>query len=386
MPRATARVLVTACHALALLAAPSALSAQQTGTDCPVCAEAAAVVTELALREAPTPVRERADWAPPRRIVTIGGEPMAALLRQMAPEAEVVLVADAEAAVAALAGADVFVGWCTSEIIEAGTALRWIQLPYAGVEECAGIETLRSRGALVTNAQRVRSPEIAEHVMAMLLSFARRLDLYGAAQRAGTWDDGLQSLDPSVRRRTWTLDGKTLLVAGLGGIGTEVARRAHALGMRVLATRTSGREGPAFVEYVGLADELHALAARADVVVSAVPLTDATAGMFDAAFFAAMKPTALFINVGRGGTVVTDDLVRALASGGIAGAALDVTDPEPLPAGHPLWAMPNVIITPHVAAASDDLGQRVRLVVAENLRRYVAGERMLSVVDLGRGY
>jgi phosphoglycerate dehydrogenase-like enzyme len=311
---------------------------------------------------------------------------MAALLRQMAPEAEVVLVADAEAAVAALAGADVFVGWCTPEIIEAGTALRWIQLPYAGVEECAGIETLRSRGALVTNAQRVRSPEIAEHVMAMLLSFARRLDLYGAAQRAGTWDDGLQSLDPSVRRRTWTLDGKTLLVAGLGGIGTEVARRAHALGMRVLATRTSGREGPAFVEYVGLADELHALAARADVVVSAVPLTDATAGMFDAAFFAAMKPTALFINVGRGGTVVTDDLVRALASGGIAGAALDVTDPEPLPAGHPLWAMPNVIITPHVAAAADDLGQRVRLVVAENLRRYVAGERMLSVVDLGRGY
>jgi phosphoglycerate dehydrogenase-like enzyme len=386
MSPAKARALAAAVCAVALVTLSQPLVAQAAAGTCPACAEAQAVVAELGLREAPAPVRERADWAPPRRIVTTGGEQMGALLRQLAPAAEVVVIANEDAAIAALRGADVFVGWCSPEIVGAAATVRWIQLTSAGAEECAELETLRTRGTLVTNAQRVRGPEIAEHVMAMMLSYARRLDLYGTVQRMGRWDRALQGLDAEARRPTWTVEDKTLLVVGLGGIGTEVARRAHGLGMRVIATRNSGREGPDFVEYVGLADELPTLAGRADVVVSAVPLTDDTKGMFDAAFFAAMKPTALFINVGRGGTVVTDALTRALATGVIAGAGLDVTEPEPLPDGHPLWAMPNVIITPHVAAASDDLGRRLRLVVAENVRRYVAGERMLSVVDLDRGY
>jgi phosphoglycerate dehydrogenase-like enzyme len=177
-----------------------------------------------------------------------------------------------------------------------------------------------------------------------------------------------------------------MLVVGLGGIGTEIARRANALGMRVLATRNSSREGPDFIDYVGLSDEVNALAARADVVVSAVPLTGETTGMFDAAFFRAMKPAAYFINVSRGETAVTDDLVEALRDGRIAGAGLDVTDPEPLPAGHPLWSMPNVILTPHIAVASDVFFQTVLTLAAENVRRYAAGEPMISVVDLARGY
>jgi len=173
---------------------------------------------------------------------------------------------------------------------------------------------------------------------------------------------------------------------GLGGIGTEVARRAHALGMRVVATRRSSRSGPDFVDYVGLSDELGDLVAEADVVVTALPLTPETTRMFDAEFFAAMKPTAYFINVGRGKSVVTDDLMAALESGELAGAGLDVTDPEPLPTDHPLWRLPNVIITPHVAASSVQAVERLQAVVRENLRRYVAGEPMLSVVDVGRGY
>lgn len=385
--RATvSRLRWRAVTGLAGLVVWAPLAAQDPQSGCPVCEEAAAVVAELGLRAAPTPVRERPDWARPRRIVTIGGEAMGTMIRGVAPDAEVVVVRDEAEAAAAVRGADVFIGWCSPEVVAAGASLRWIQIPSAGVEACAELDLLTQRDLLVTNAQRVYSPEIAEHAMAMLLAFARRLDLYGAAQRAGRWDRRLQSLDPPTTRRAWTVEGKTLLVVGLGGIGTGVARRASALGMRVVAIRNSRREGPDFVAYVGLPEELHALAAEADVVVNAVPLTEETQGMFDAAFFAAVRPGAFFINVGRGGTVVTDDLVAALAAGRLAGAGLDVTEPEPLPAGHPLWTMPNVIVTPHVAAASDDLSHRLRLVVAENVRRYVAGEPMLSVVDLERGY
>jgi phosphoglycerate dehydrogenase-like enzyme len=156
--------------------------------------------------------------------------------------------------------------------------------------------------------------------------------------------------------------------------------------MRVIATRNSRREGPEFVEYVGLADELMKLVPQADVVVNVTPLTPATTGLFDAAFFKAMKPTAYFINIGRGRSVVTADLVAALEQGELAGAGLDVTDPEPLPAGHALWSMPRVIITPHVSARSEKSLDRLWILVKENLRRYVAGEPMLSEVDLERGY
>jgi len=128
------------------------------------------------------------------------------------------------------------------------------------------------------------------------------------------------------------------------------------------------------------------LARQADVVINTTPLTDETRGMFNAAFFKAMKPSAYFVSVGRGGSTVTDDLIAALNNGDIAGAGLDVTDPEPLPDGHPLWATPRVLISPHTAGRSDKGRERLFLLVAENLRRYVAGEPMLSVVDIERGY
>jgi phosphoglycerate dehydrogenase-like enzyme len=154
----------------------------------------------------------------------------------------------------------------------------------------------------------------------------------------------------------------------------------------VLAIRNSRRAGPPFVDRVGLGEDLPAYLAEADVVVNCLPLTDNTRGQFDAKLFGLMKATAFFINVGRGGTVVTEDLVEALKSGTIAGAGLDVTDPEPLPEGHPLWQAPNLIITPHFAAWSDE-GRELRwLLYRENLRRFVAGERLLSVVDPVRGY
>jgi len=215
-----------------------------------------------------------------------------------------------------------------------------------------------------------------------MMVLARGLDVYHSNQLSGTWQRNIELGSGEFM----DLEGRTVLVVGLGGIGTQTAKRAHGLGMRVVATRGSRREGPDYVEYVGLADEVMALAARADVVINTAPLTDRTRGMFNAEFFAAMKPTAYFISVGRGASTVTADLITALKSGELAGAGLDVTDPEPLPEGHPLWSMPRVIISPHAAGRSDRSRDRLYLLVEENLRRYVAGEPMLSLVDFERGY
>jgi phosphoglycerate dehydrogenase-like enzyme len=363
-----------------ILAMAVGASAQEAAAGCTDC-DAEALIAELGLRQAPAPVRERPGWTAPRKIVVRGDEAFVRSLQPAAPDVELVAAANVEAAVRAAPGADAVLGYCSSELLEAGDRIQWIQIYSAGAERCVSVPDVGRRELLLTNAQRIYGPEMAEHVMAMLFAFTRGLYRYIPEQLEGRWD---RTAVP--RDRMWEINGRTMLVVGLGGIGTEVARRAHALGMRVLATRRSSRSGPDFVDYVGLSDELGDLIGEADVVVTALPLTPETTGMFDAEFFAAMKPTAYFINVGRGRSVITDDLMKALEAGELAGAGLDVTDPEPLPATHPLWRLSNVIITPHVASSSVQAVERLQAVVRENLRRYVAGEPMLSVVDVSRGY
>jgi phosphoglycerate dehydrogenase-like enzyme len=308
------------------------------------------------------------------------------VLRTVAPQAEIVGVAGLRnfAGMAEVIGdADVLVGLCTPELIARGTKLKWIQLLNAGADSCTTIPAVGERDLLVTNLQRIQGPHMAEHAIALMLALARALPVYVEEQQAGAFTRGFRELRAE---RPVEIEGKTLLVVGLGGIGTEVASRAHGLNMRVIATRNSARVGPDYVEYVGLADEYVELARQADVVVNATPLTPATRGMFDARFFDALKEGAYFINIGRGESVVTNALVAALSSGRLGGAGLDVTDPEPLPPGHPLWSMDNVIITPHIATSSDFRGDRTVTLVAENVRRYVRGDRLLSVVDVAQGY
>ena len=332
------------------------------------------VVQQYGLEEAKAPVSERAGWRKPKKILVSRG--LAESLRSVAPGVEIITAAGAN-----VADIDAVIGSCDPQLIAAGKSIQWVHVMFAGVEQCVGVPGVRERNILVTNMQRISGPVIAEHTIALMLAFTRGLDLLIPAQAKGDW---LKGRLPAGRMAV--VQGKTLLVVGLGGIGGEIAKRGHALGMKVIATRASGRTGPDYVSYVGLPDELNKLAADADFVVNAAPLTPQTTGVFDAAFFAKMKPTAYFINIARGGSVVTDALVAALKSGQIAGAGLDVTDPEPLPPRHPLWTAPNVIITPHVASDSD-LGSDAQLaVVKENLRRYVAGEKMLSVVDVAKGY
>jgi phosphoglycerate dehydrogenase-like enzyme len=369
-----------ACGAIALLVSCGA-AAPARESACPSCLDADTLVARFGLREAATPVRERAGWRPPRRIVTMGGAEWVAALRSAAPAAEVIGVNDVAEAVRALRGADVYVGFCNAAIAGAGTGLRWVQLRSAGADACLRGTSLAERGVLLTNAQGLYGPQVADHALALLLALTRQLHQYRDHQRAGVWQEERMPASPA-----WELDGKTMLVVGLGGIGTEIARRAHAFGMRIVGTRNSRREAPPFVAYVGLGAEALELARSADVVVNAAPLTDDTRALFNATFFRALKPGALFINIGRGESVVTADLVEALRGGRLGGAGLDVTDPEPLPAGHPLWSLPNVVITPHTAGESDGRDRRLLTLAVENLRRYVAGERLLSVVDAERGY
>ena len=368
-----------------LLSSPTPAAAQSTADCGEACAAAAELIERFELREGAAPVRERAGWQAPKKIV-VADVPLADYLRTVAPGVEIVGVQGLRnyAAMAdVVAGADVLIGLCTPEIVARGTSLKWIQLLNAGADSCATIPAVAQRGILVTNLQRIQGPHMAEHAIALLLSLARALPVYAVEQNDGAFTRGFRE---TRGERPIEIEGKTLLVVGLGGIGTEVAKRAHGLGMHVIATRNSARVGPGLRRVRGLADEYRTLAARADVVVNATPLTPETRGMFDAQFFAAMRDDAFFINIGRGESVVTAELTAALQAGSIGGAGLDVTDPEPLPPGHPLWSMRNVIITPHIATSSDFRSDRTVTLVAENVRRYARGDKLLSVVDLAAGY
>lgn len=342
---------------------------------------AVALIRELGLTQSAVASRELPGWKSPKRVVVVTDKPGALQrLQAAAPGIEVVAAASGDALDRQLAGADGLIGRCNPTLLAAAKSLQWLQTWSVGVERCVSDPGLAARGIVITNMKRTSAIPIAEHAIAMMLSLSRALPQFGRRQQSGQW------LDDTAGLHMRELTGQTMLVVGLGGIGTEVARRAHGLGMRVVATRNSSRQGPDFVDKVGLPDELLALAAQADVVVNATPLTPATTGIFDARFFAAMKAGGLFINIARGRSVVTADLAAALRTGRLGGAGLDVTDPEPLSNGHPLWTMPNVIITPHVASESESQDERYLIIAAENLRRYAAGEPLLNVVDIGRGY
>jgi len=353
-------------------------------------AEAARIIAELDLQAGAQPVSALPGWQPRRVVVIIPPTLAAALpdyepaLRKVANGVELVIDRSADFLPdrAALAGADALIGLCTPAVLEwVDSTFLWLHSYTSGMEGCTGLPQAQVAGRVFTNNRGLSSPAIAEHAIAMLLALARNLPAYGRAQAGGRWDRS-----PAAAPGFGEVSGKTLLVAGLGAIGRQVAQRAHGLGMRVIATRNSSREGPDYVEYVGLADELGRLAGAADVVVNALPLTAQTVGLFDRDLFARVKPGAIYISVGRGGTTVTADLVAALESGRLAGAGLDVTEPEPLPQDNALWRLPNVIITPHVSGGGRDSMRRTAAIAVENLRRYLAGDRLLNVVDLQAGY
>ena len=346
-----------------------------------------AYLKEMNIQEAAEPIRDWPRWRKPKSIVMMipGADlkerpDLLDWIREVTDDVELITVSGFPTG-ESLSKAEVFLGYCIPQIVHAAPNLRWLQNYGVGVDLCAGDEETRQKDFLVTNNRHYSAPPIAEHVIAMMMMLTRNLENFHAAQLRGKWDRGVASQAPMIE-----VKGKTMLVAGLGSIGTEVAQRAAALGMHVTATRNTSREGPDFVDYVGLPDELNKLAGEANVIVNALPLTDKTTGIFNREFFSGLKKGSYFISVGRGGSTVTADLIAALKNGTLAGAGLDVTDPEPLPSGHELWTMPNVIITPHTSSASDLALDRRWIVIRDNIRRYINGEKMLNVVDLKRGY
>jgi phosphoglycerate dehydrogenase-like enzyme len=300
-------------------------------------------------------------------------------LKAVAPDVELVECSSEDEALAHAGDADACFGFLTPRLFRAARSLKWVQQPSAGVEQLMEIPKLVHSDIILTNMQRVYGPEIADQAIGYLLAFTRSLRHFIQKQQSQGWRSSEAGivLDELV--------DKTLLVIGLGGIGSEISRRAAAFGMKVLATDPKVMERPSFVEELHRPDAFQSLLPRADVVASAVPLTTATRKMIAAREFAMMKPGAILINVSRGKVVDTDALIDALDKKHVAAAGLDVTDPEPLPKGHPLWSR-NVIITPHSAGQSPGGERRRHELFRENLRRFSTGEMLLNIVDKKAGY
>jgi D-2-hydroxyacid dehydrogenase (NADP+) len=263
------------------------------------------------------------------------------------------------------------------DIAQRAPRLRWVQALGAGVDHLLPAEALRRADFLVTNVSGVHAIPMAEMVLSLMLNFAKAWPAFLEEKRRHVWQ----------RRLLSELDGKTLGLLGLGRIGGEVARVGKAMGMRVLGLRRSPAGAPpAYVdEMLGTAD-LPRLLAASDYVVCCLPFTPETRQLIGERELRAMRPSAVFINVGRGAVVDEAALVRALREGWIAGAGLDVFAEEPLPESSPLWDMDNVLITPHLGGDTDRYMERCTNLVCENLRRYAEGRPLLNVVDTRRGY
>ena len=265
-------------------------------------------------------------------------------------------------------------------VLDAAPRIEWLHQRGAGIDRIAGPGLVQS-GIVVTNGSGNHAPNIAEHVLGLMLAFARQLPALIRAQQAAQWK-------PPRAEQLFELSGQTLAVVGAGSIGRALGVRAAALGLRVLGVRRSARaeeDVPGFTRIVGI-EGLDEVLAEADHVAIALPLTDETRGLFSAARLARMKPGAHLYNVGRGGLVDHAALLDALHSGRLAGAGLDVTDPEPLPADSPLWHAPGVIVTAHSSGNTPHSFERYRALLLENLGRWSRGEPLLNVVDLRLGY
>lgn len=292
-------------------------------------------------------------------------------IRAVSDEVDVVNAKSEEEAMAAISNVEAMYGTITPRLLEKARKLRWLQTPIAGLENYMFPDLIQSN-VIMTNMAGIYSDQIADHAMAYILTFARSFHIYLRQQLARNWKKGA----PVIH-----LADQTLGVIGLGGIGREVAKRGKAADMRVVAIDAVGKEKPDFVDELWGSERLADLLEQADFVVSCVPHTPETVKLIGANQLKRMKKSAYLINISRGIVVDLAALTKALQSDEIAGAGLDVFEIEPLPADHPLWGMENVLITPHVAAASPHVAQRRIDVVAENLRRYLADKPLQNLVN-----
>jgi D-2-hydroxyacid dehydrogenase (NADP+) len=302
-------------------------------------------------------------------------------LRSVTPRARIVPVTPGTV-MQEITDADAFVGDITSTEVRAGKNLKWVGVMSAGVERVLfppdGSSDLRQSSIILTNNKIVQGPEIADHALAMLLMLSRDLYALYNNDRQQIWSpDSYKGIE---------LNGKTAVVVGVGGIGTQIAVRANAFGMTVIGVDPEDKPFLPFLQRVVKPDEFDDVIPQADVVFLSVPDTPKSHKMMGPHEFELMKKNSYFIAVSRGGIYDMAGLVKALDEKRLAGAGVDVTDPEPLPKEHALWKFENVIITPHVAGRSDQDAGRMMGTIKENVRRFVVGKPLINVVDKQKGY
>ncbi|HUB45170.1 MAG TPA: D-2-hydroxyacid dehydrogenase [Acetobacteraceae bacterium] len=322
----------------------------------------------------PTPNRFKFVMLPPQSAIT---RDWAAKLAEQVPEVRVVVTDDAATAARELADAEAAFGQLPRELLAKAGKLRWLQAPQAAPPAGYYYPELIAHDVAVTNFREIYNDHISAHIMAFVLAFARGLHVFIPQQLRHEWKK------PGEDLGVVHLPDAVMLIVGAGGIGAETARLASAFGMTVLATDARRGEAPPGVTELHKPEALDRLLPRADFVVLTVPHTPATEGFFNRARFQRMKRSGFFINIGRGMTTKLDDLVAALRAREIAGAALDVYEQEPLPAEHPLWGMPNVLLTPHMAGYGPYLNDRRFEIIVENCRAFAAGRPLRNVVDKG---
>jgi phosphoglycerate dehydrogenase-like enzyme len=297
-----------------------------------------------------------------------------AQIREAVPGVNVLFFDDAAAAAAEIEDADAVYGFVPPELLARAKKLRWIATPRAGAGGEWYYDALVQSDVTVTNVRGAYNEDLAAHAVGFLLAFARRFDYY---LKQTDWERG-----PEIM----FLPDKTALIVGVGGSGTEATKLCAAFGMRVIGCDPRTKVAPEGMAELFDPSQLPGRIGEADFVLCFIPETPDSLDMFDAAMFGRMKRGAYFINVGRGGVVVTDDLVAALRSGQLGGAGLDVVIPEPLPPEHPLWQMPNVLITPHIAVWGSPYRERWSGILVENCRRFDRGEPLLNVVDKAKWF
>ena len=296
------------------------------------------------------------------------------------PGLEVVVAEDQAQAERAIATAEAAFGTIPPELLRQARHLRWLQAPQAAPPAGYYYPELIAHPVAITNFREIYNDHIGAHVMAFVLAFARGLQRYIPQQLRREWKK------PEQNEGVVHLPEATALVVGVGGIGSEIARLCAAFGMRVIGVDERRRDAPPGVAELHRGDELDALLPQADFVILTVPHTPETEGFMNRTRFQEMKKTAFFINIGRGLTTRLDDLVEALRSGEIAGAGLDVYEQEPLPADHPLWTTPGVLLTPHTAGHGPYLDERRYEIILDNCGRFLAGQPLRNLVDKARWF
>ncbi|MDF2634667.1 MAG: Glyoxylate reductase [Pelosinus sp.] len=298
------------------------------------------------------------------------------VIQSVAPNSNVI-TCNYEQAAEHIKDIDILVPWGSMDIsplYHNAPKLAWIHSLSAGVEGLIFAE-IKNAHTIITNSKGIHGIPVSEHVFAMMLAFTRGLDVFIRQQVKHQWK----------RTTVDEIHEKTIGIVGLGSIGREIAKKAKGMGMKVVASKqTITKE--LFVDELFPPDKLHELLSLSDFVVTALPLLEETKHLFSIEEFAAMKPSAYLINIARGGIIKQDDLITALQQGLIKGACLDVFDEEPLPESSPLWDMPNVIITPHVAALSPSYLDRAIKLFADNLSRFQQNKEMLNIIDKIKGY